>query len=433
MPFWLMSEILADFQKFLISGKHALPENARFYAYWVNGFLSFSRPFPDLSFQARMDKFTHNLRVEEAADWKIKQAERAIKLYVNDFLNSPMTDFHSGSPSRDLDLEGAQIIGRLQEAIRLKHYAYSTERSYMDWTKRFFNYLTKIKTKNFSSPTLDASDIRDYLTHLAVKQRVSSSTQNQAFNALLFLFRDVLKKKVEGMDKTVRAKRGPKLPVVLTVDEVKVLFQQVEGDNLLILHLLYGAGLRLMEAARLRVKDLDFDNNLIFVRGGKQDKDRATILPLSVKESLKQHLEKAEELHKKDVKTGYGEVYLPDNLEKKFPNAVKEWAWQYVFPARTLSVDPRSGKVRRHHIHPTSIQKTVKGAVQKAGLVKNATVHTLRHSFATHLLMNGVNIREIQELLGHKHIETTMIYTHVIRNISNAPQSPLDILYTKQP
>jgi len=428
-----MSKILADFQKFLISGKHALLENARFYAYWVNSFISFSRPFPDLSFQAKMDKFTHNLQVEKTADWKIKQAERAIKLYLNDFLNSPTTDFHSGSPEINLDLEEAQIIGRLQEAIRLKHYAYSTERSYMDWANRFFYYLTKIKTKNISSATLDASDIRDYLTHLAVKQGVSSSTQNQAFNALLFLFRNVFEKEVNGLDKTVRAKRGPKLPVVLTVDEVKELFQQVEGDNLLILHLLYGAGLRLMEAARLRIKDIDFDNNLIFVRGGKQDKDRATILPLSVKESLKKHLEKTEELHNKDLEAGHGEVYLPDALEKKFPNAAREWGWQYVFPARTLSVDPRSGKVRRHHLHSTSIQKTMKNTVRKAGLLKHATVHTLRHSFATHLLMNGVNIREIQELLGHKHIETTMIYTHVIRNISNAPQSPLDILYTKQP
>lgn len=423
-----MSEILADFQKFLISGKHALPENARFYAYWVNRFLLLSRPFPDLSFQAKMDKFTHNLRVEETADWKIKQAEQAIKLYMNDFLDSP-----KNQENLKVIPEEIQIIDRLQEAIRLKHYAYSTERSYADWVRRFFHYLAQIKTKNISSSTLDVSDIRDYLTHLAVKQRVSSSTQNQAFNALLFLFRDVLKKEVDGLDKTVRAKRGPKLPVVLTVNEVKELFQQVEGDNLLILHLLYGAGLRLMEAARLRIKDIDFDNNLLFVRGGKQDKDRATILPLSVKESLKKHLEKVEELHQKDVKAGYGEVYLPDGLERKFPNAVKEWGWQYVFPARTLSVDPRSGKARRHHIHPTSIQKTVRGAVKKAGLVKNATVHTLRHSFATHLLMNGVNIREIQELLGHKHLETTMIYTHIIRNISNAPQSPLDILYTKQP
>lgn len=256
-----MSEILADFQKFLISGKHALPENARFYAYWANKFLLLSRPFPDLSFQAKMDKFTHNLRVEETADWKTKQAEQAIKLYMNDFLDSP-----KNQENLKVIPEEIQIIDRLQEAIRLKHYAYSTERSYTDWVRRFFHYLAQIKTKNISSSTLDVSDIRDYLTHLAVKQRVSSSTQNQAFNALLFLFRDVLEKKVEGLDKTVRAKRGPKLPVVLTVNEVKVLFQQVEGDNLLILHLLYGAGLRLMEAARLRVKDIDFNNNLISVR-----------------------------------------------------------------------------------------------------------------------------------------------------------------------
>jgi integron integrase len=203
--------------------------------------------------------------------------------------------------------------------------------------------------------------------------------------------------------------------------------------NLLILQLLYGAGLRLLELARLRVKDIDFEQNLIFVRGGKGDKDRATILPQTVKNILQKHLDDVKKLHAKDLAGGYGEVYLPDSLERKYPNAAKEWGWQYVFPASKLSVDPRSGKIRRHHISEKTIQNAVKEAVNKSGIVKHASVHTLRHSFATHLLMNGVNIREIQTLLGHKHVETTMIYTHVVRDIVSVPRSPLDSLYIKKP
>jgi integron integrase len=274
--------------------------------------------------------------------------------------------------------------------------------------------------------------VKDFLSYLALTKRVSSSTQNQAFNALLFLFRDVLKKELGDLSKTVRAKRGQKLPVVLSPEEIQELFKNVTGLNLLIIQLLYGSGLRLLELARLRVKDLDFGQNLIFVRGSKGDKDRTTILPQSVKSILEKHLDGTKKLHDKDLAEGYGEVYLPDALERKYPNAPKEWGWQYVFPASKLSVDPRSGKVRRHHIAEKTIQNAVKEAVKKAGIVKHASVHTLRHSFATHLLMNGVNIREIQNLLGHKHVETTMIYTHVIRDIVNVPKSPLDSLYTNK-
>jgi len=189
----------------------------------------------------------------------------------------------------------------------------------------------------------------------------------------------------------------------------------------------------LMELARLRAQDIDFDNNLIFVRAAKGDKDRSTILPQAVKGQLRLHLEEVKKLHDKDLVSGYGEVFLPDSLGRKMPNAGKEWRWQYVFPSSKLSVDPRSGKVRRHHIDETSIQKAVRAAVNKAGIVKHATVHTMRHSFATHLLQNGVNIREVQELLGHKNVETTMIYTHVLRDMSNAPKSPLDELYAVTP
>jgi integron integrase len=207
----------------------------------------------------------------------------------------------------------------------------------------------------------------------------------------------------------------------------------MEGKQLLIAQILYGAGLRLMELARLRVKDIDFGSGVIFVRASKGDKDRSTILPGAIREPLQQHLAKVRVLHKQDLSKGYGAVYLPDALGRKYPNAAKEWAWQYVFPSSKLSVDPRSGIVRRHHMDETSIQKAVGTAARKAGIAKQVSVHTLRHSFATHLLMNGVNIREIQTLLGHQNVETTMIYTHVMRNMTTAPKSPLDLLLEGSP
>jgi integron integrase len=268
---------------------------------------------------------------------------------------------------------------------------------------------------------------------LAVEKKVSASTQNQAFNALLFLFRNVLKIEIEDLGSTIRAKRGPKLPVVLTVEEVRQLFSCMEGRQLLIAQIIYGAGLRLMELARLRVKDIDFGSGLIFVRASKGDKDRSTILPGAVREPLQEHLTEVKALHNQDLAKGFGQVYLPDALGRKYPNAAKDWAWQYVFPSSRLSVDPRSGIVRRHHMDETSIQKAVGTATRKAGIAKHVSVHTLRHSFATHLLMNGVNIREIQTLLGHQNVETTMIYTHVMRDMTTAPQSPLDLLLKGSP
>ncbi|MBU4307968.1 MAG: integron integrase [Candidatus Aminicenantes bacterium] len=318
----------------------------------------------------------------------------------------------------------------MRRLIRLKHYSYSTENTYIDWAKRFFDFCAVLKVNSTDQLHYQSSDIREFLSYLAVKKRVSASTQNQAFHALLFLFRQVLDVDPGDLSKTVRAKRGVKLPVVLTVEEIQKVFANMEGKNLLIGHLLYGAGLRLMELARLRVQDIDFAAGLILVRSGKGDKDRSTILPELIREKLHEHLDKVKKIHEKDIVAGFGEVYLPEALARKYVNAAKEWRWQYAFPSSALSVDPRSGKVRRHHISEKSIQVAVANAVKKASIAKHATVHTLRHSFATHLLMNGVNIREIQELLGHKNVETTMIYTHVIRNLVNAPQSPLDMLYS---
>jgi integron integrase len=270
--------------------------------------------------------------------------------------------------------------------------------------------------------------VREYLSYIALKRNVASSTQNQAFNALLFLYEKVLNTKLGELKDTVRAKRGQRLPVVFTTEEVKDLFGHIRGENLLILKIIYGSGLRLMELARLRVKDIDFDSKLIIVRNAKGDKDRSTILPESVIKQLKLNLTKVKKMHEEDLTSGHGEVYLPHALARKYPNAARVWHWQYVFPSSKLSVDPRSGKIRRHHKSEKAIQAAMSNALKKTDIAKHASVHTLRHSFATHLLMKGVNIREIQQLLGHKNLETTMIYLHVIRELSGAPESPLDSL-----
>jgi integron integrase len=319
------------------------------------------------------------------------------------------------------------MLTEAKRLIRLKHYSCSTEKTYLQWIKRFLDYARQIGRKE-TVAELGTDDCKNFLSYLALKEKVSASTQNQAFNAILFLFRHVLCKDMGNMAETVRAKRGQKLPVVFSANEVKRLLACLNGRDLLIAGLLYGSGLRLMELARLRVKDVDMDLNTLTVRSGKGDKDRTTILPAAVKDQLKNHLAEVKKLHENDLANGHGDVHLPEALSRKYPNAGKEWAWQYVFPATILSVDPRSGKVRRHHISDTAIQNIIKKAIGKAGISKFATVHTLRHSFATHLLMNGVNIREVQELLGHKNVETTMIYTHVLRDISHAPKSPLDCL-----
>ncbi|MBI4846301.1 MAG: integron integrase [Candidatus Omnitrophica bacterium] len=331
--------------------------------------------------------------------------------------------------SNNMPADDRKFLEQLRELIRLKHFSYSTERVYLDWARRFFEYIRCIKNKEVNIRSLCSEDVKDFLTYLALTKRVSASSQNQAFNALLFLFRNVFKLELEGMNETVRAKRGARLPSVLTKQEVQEIFNRLNGNNRLIVQLLYGTGMRLMEGVRLRVNDIDFGMNSITVRAGKGDKDRVTMLPEMLKADLRDYLGKVKLLHDDDLSKGYGEVFLPGSLSIKYPKAAKEWRWQYVFPSAKLSVDPRGGIIRRHHITPNAIQKIVAKAVKDAGIAKHATVHTLRHSFATHLLMDGINIREVQELLGHKNVETTMIYTHVMRNMSNAPKSPLDKLY----
>ena len=426
----LPSQTLPDFQQYLLSRKLVAEKNVTFYAYWANRYLMFSKRLKNADAAEALRRFLEDLQSREnIADWQIQQAKEAIQLYTDHFHDGKKAGIADDDAKTTLaPFDKDLVMVNMQKAIRVKHYSLSTENTYMDWTRRFFDYAGNMRG-GLLRETPGAEDIREFLTHLAVHKKVSASTQNQAFNALLFLFRNVLKIEIGDLSSTIRAKRGPKLPVVLAVEEVRQLFSCMEGKQLLIAQILYGAGLRLMELARLRVKDIDFGSGLIFVRSSKGDKDRSTILPGSVRESLQQHLTEVMALHNQDLAKGFGEVYLPDALGRKYPNAPRDWTWQYVFPSSKLSVDPRSGIVRRHHMDETSIQKAVGTATRKAGIAKQVSVHTLRHSFATHLLMNGVNIREIQTLLGHQNVETTMIYTHVMRDMKNAPQSPLDALY----
>lgn len=429
-----MDKILPEFQKFLREHKFVSEKNIPFYAYRASQFLAFSNKNENLSLPLRTEKFLNELKAKRNMhDWQINQAEESVKLYVGPFMkNNPAVFDLDSSKNKIKNFNLSSLSEEIRKAIRIKHYSYSTERTYIDWVKRFYDYMMDIKKKDFDINSVNSEDVKDYLSYLALQKMVSASTQNQAFNALLFLFKNILNIELKDLSETARAKRGIKLPVVLSVEEVQKLFKHIKDRETLMVQLLYGSGLRLMELMRLRVKDIDFGSNLIFVRDGKGDKDRSTILPETVKLQLQSHLEKVKILHDEDLKSGHGDVYLPDALDRKYPNAGKEWYWQYVFPSLRLSVDPRSGKIRRHHISEKTIQNIVRNAAEKTGIAKHVTVHTLRHCFATHLLMNGVNIRDVQDLLGHKNVETTMIYTHVMRDMANAPKSPLDMLFKEK-
>lgn len=314
-----------------------------------------------------------------------------------------------------------KLLDQLREIIRLKHYSIRTEQSYVDWAKRYILFHGKKHPKD-----MGAKEISAFLTHLAVDKNVSASTQNQALNALIFLYKELLKISVGDIGEVARAKRPIRRPVVMSRDEVKRVTDKMTGLPRLMAELLYGTGMRLMEGVRLRVKDIDFDLNQIIVRDGKGAKDRVTMLPQKLRPPLERHLSEVKAIHDRDLAAGNGHVYLPYALAEKYPNADKEWGWQYVFPARSISKDPRSGRVGRHHLHETALQSAMKNAVRAAGLTKPASVHTLRHSFATHLLEAGYDIRTVQELLGHKDVSTTMIYTHVLKQGAGAVRSPVD-------
>jgi integron integrase len=318
-------------------------------------------------------------------------------------------------------VQSPRLLDQVRGKIRLKHYSIRTEQAYVDWIKRFVLHFDKRHPSE-----MGAREVEAFLTHLAVTGKVAAATQNQAKSALLFLYREVLEQDLPWLENVERAKAPKRLPVVLTEKEVATVLSRLTGTHWLVAGLLYGSGLRIMEALRLRVKDIEFSRGEILVREGKGFKDRVTMLPAVLVDPLKAHLKQVRDLHERDVEEGYGEVYLPYALDRKYSNAGREWGWQYVFPSKNRVVDPRSGVIRRHHVQDQTIQRAIRQAVRDAGIVKPATPHTLRHSFATHLLSGGYDIRTVQELLGHKDVATTMIYTHVLNKGGRGVTSPLD-------
>ena len=314
-----------------------------------------------------------------------------------------------------------KLLDQVRDAIRLKHYSYRTEETYVHWIRRFILFHDKRHPNEMGGP-----EIEHFLTHLAVEEKVAASTQNQALSALLFLYRHVLQHELDLQLNLVRAKPSRSLPTVLTPDEVRSVIQNLSGVYQLLIQLLYGSGLRLREGLQLRVKDLDFSQRQILVRDAKGRESRVTMLPDALVQPLQNHLLGVKRFYERDLARGYGSVALPFALARKYPRAEREWVWQFVFPSDRPSVDPRDGIVRRHHLHESGLQKTLKQAVRAAGIEKRVSCHTFRHSFATHLLQNGYDIRTVQELLGHKDVKTTMIYTHVLNRGGKAVRSPLD-------
>jgi len=335
---------------------------------------------------------------------------------------TPRGEAHVGVDTDKL-VGGSRLLGEMRNLIRRKHYSIRTEQAYLEWAKRFVLFRGKRHPKEMGE-----AEVTAFLNHLAVERNVAASTQNQALNALVFLYTQVLGREALDLQGVTRAKRPERLPTVFDRGELDGLFKHLEHPHKLVAALLYGGGLRLLEALRLRIQDIEFERSQIIVRSGKGAKDRVTLLPPPLVNPVREQMERAKALHAEDLAAGLGEVYLPYALARKYPNAARQWGWQYLFPADSTAVDPRSGKVRRHHVGESAVQRAVKRAIQAAGIHKHGSCHTLRHSFATHLLEDGYDIRTVQELLGHSDVRTTMIYTHVMNKGPMGVRSPLTTL-----
>ncbi len=418
-----LSKVLKEFGEYLNRKQLAPKKTQPHLVRWARDFLRFAGKYRGLSFEEAMASYLQDLgKRQEIKDWQVRQAADALRIYRYQFrAEKPGAE---SPPAPPPGTEEDQLA-RFRQVLRLRRYSDRTEKTYLQWTRRFMEYRKSAGGQASSLPS--EADLKNFLTRLALVDKISASTQNQAFNSLLLFFRDVLRQDLSAMNKTVRAKRGARLPEVLSPAEVQAVLSEIEDRTYqLMARLCYGAGLRLNELLNLRVKDFDFDTGLVYIRSGKGDKDRTSVLPKALYDSLRSHLENVKQMHTQDLAQGHGETVLPDALIRKYPKAGKEWPWQYAFPMKKLSVDPASGVIRRYRVLEKTFQMAFRRAVQKAKLSKRASVHTLRHSFATHLLMDGVDIRRIQELLGHKNVETTMVYTHVVRNLSPPVVSPLD-------
>ena len=423
-----------DFAEFLLKSQIVGEGREKYMVMWVRRFFTFRQKYPDQPWLQQLSLYLRELESNATyPEWQIRQADQAVRLYFNNFLPKshpvePSTELPSPGNIQLKSTNGYERARQLFiENLRLRNYSRSTERNYLFWVKNFF-YFCNTQSNRYVMPEKANNQVRDFLAHLAIRKNVSASTQNQAFNALLTFYRLTFDTDIGDLKDAVRARTSRKLPVVLSFEETIALFKHVHGAKGLALKLIYGGGLRVNECCRLRVKDLDFAQNLIFVRDGKGGKDRSTVLPTSLTEPLRQQIRSVFTLHDTDLQNGHGGVSLPKALGRKYPNAHFEKGWQYIFPASSLSLDPDTKVIRRHHILPTILQRHMKKAVKTAAINKPASVHTLRHSFATHLLLNGTDIRQIQEYLGHARVETTMIYTHVIKDLRNPVTSPLDLI-----
>lgn len=410
--------MLRNYEGFLTRKGSVRGQYVPYYVKWVSECYHFlNEPLSNrLSLEKKKQYLTDIAKRHE--EWQVKQADAALRLY--DYFLSKYKPLPAGEASSQKELWEV-LEEKMREALRLRHRSLSTEKTYLIWLKGFKRFIDEK-----SPEELTGRDLQDFLSNLAVEKKVSPSTQNQALNAIVFFYRHVLDKNIDQELSAVRAKQRRHLPVVLTIREIQSIFDQLSGITKLMAMLIYGAGLRLQECLQLRVKDVDIEQNILIVRSGKGDKDRRTVLPEALKDNLIQHLSEIRSFYDQDRKNEIAGVWLPGALEKKYPNAGKEWGWFWFFPSKSLSVDPRSNTVRRHHVHPALLQKAFKVAVGKAGISKQASVHTLRHSFATHLLESGYDIRTIQELLGHRNLQTTMIYTHVASKNALGVRSPLD-------
>jgi len=421
-------EMKMDLQTFFREQCGIPKKSVKFYQIWLNKFMeNYKGSLNDISVNDLIS-FEKNLEHQGYEAWQLKQAQEAVRLYVEKFLKKSIS--YEAPEKDEKQNENHPPVHSWHQAkllfasrMRLRHYAYNTEKTYQEWIRRFIQY-----TGLRSPLNAETKHVEKFLTYLAVERKVTSSTQNQAFNALLFLYREILGREFKDFRNTIRAKKSSRVPVVLTKKEIKKIVDCIPERLKLPLKLIYASGIRLTECVRLRVKDLDFGNHSLIVRSGKGDRDRVTLLPEFLHDSLKQHLKMVKETHENDLSKGYGAVFLPDALGKKYPEADREWVWQYVFPSANLSVDPRSGIVRRHHMGQQILQRAMRKAVKSAGVEKSASIHTLRHSFATHLLQAGYDIRTVQDLLGHKDVNTTMIYTHVLKYGPSGVKSPAGFL-----
>ena len=441
----------------LLTNRRLPGKISRWYVIRVEQFIRYleSQEASSPSPRAVADFFDRLDRKKGLEDWQFRQAVEALKIFCQQTLNlgwarsfdwgfwleaANSIDPKHATLARSSDANSQELVsdpkvptvdsasedkwlGRLNKEIRVRGYSIRTEQTYSHWVKRYFLFSRATKVEDMT-----ALSVKRFLEDLAVCRQISSSTQNLALTSLAFFFNHVVKKPLEDLGEFTRAKRPKRLPSVLTQPEVQSLLNSMSGLHGLMARLLYGTGMRLMECVRLRVLDVDFDYGRITVRNGKGKKDRVVPLPGSVANDLHEHLKKVRALHQRDLAQGHGQVFLPDALARKYPNAPSEWRWQFIFPSSRLSVDPRTGIVRRHHIHENGLQKSIKKAVDSLRIHKKVSTHTLRHSFATHLLENGYDIRTVQELLGHADVSTTMIYTHVLNKPGVSIVSPLDRL-----